>query len=1322
MVRILGSHNTWEYKDSVGQRLGTLTVKLRRLSCYDAVGEARRVFTNQLRKEILNFLELNNDKVQECGAILDLSLFMVGSSAERAKPTVMLVSEDKKIRKEAFKIVKESGIMKNYPSFELAHIPLTAEFENFTFLASENAPSCDSLHIFSTQGGGLAGGRIFYSNTSDSKEPPRSAIAGGVVAYLGKHMLLTVNHFLEGAQSIRPVAAQSPAMDAADDDDDCEITGLSDFDVENEDDLIDATSRGSVTPEPEASDVEDSKSSNYGASALSSGSAIDAQEHMAAVPARLERLNQSVQHSPIVSTSRDHCIKVGEVILRSTELDYSLLEIDPTLLKPENVKDTIQLDDDSQIEPASRDAAVKTTTPDGGTTGGTLSGTPSYVRLPHSKAFIEVYLARFDRPLVSGNCGSWVRDAVTGCLFGHVFAGSPTSGLAMVMPASHVFEDARSFLSDKLKASTINTSGFGPTGNQGRWNEDKELDMQVTEMSKGGPIKRASEPISKAKKRLKVHNCECGRSYTRVEHLRRHQKNHNQESLVCDFPDCGKNFFRLDLLQRHQERHNEIERGSRRPSFISQGTTAESEAQISAPATLPLQIGTTVTQVSPYYPQAVSPILESTPDLSTMEGRRSYLSGSQTAVTIPVGTDGLQTGISWNDPFSQSPNYFSSSGYGSNRTRTSSNASFIEPWSYPSRSPTSETSTMAYTWTSNDKSPVPPNLPFMTTSSYPMTSVPLSAGADSMSGYMPFDPKSMAQRDQEEQNFLFPEQTFGIGIVSTYPYNQYLNSYWSLFHPSFPVVHRPTCDGVPASPMLHAAMIAIGAQYSSDPSAKRKSRILHDRCLKLLDKRDMDMLTEPERLCDYHALFLIEVLSQYRARRAAETLTNRFEAMYQKFSQEFRVITTSIVETLSALTQNENSAFEHWTQWINLSGQQRLLLCCYILEYQQATLLARQPQSSVIQVTGFDLPFPAAAALWDATNATEWAMLAGQYVHFPTYVYEVMSDTSLAPLDTFQSSLLIAAHYNHFGNPTPYLSPPLFPSIDHLLDASPITKHQLLTAKLLQVTPIRALLAVSGESWILTEKVPSIAAFSGFKITLKTWVNGLWASTTDSQNQAVEDALKLAVNILQDAMAIQPQVLRLELGADMGLYFAALVIWAVTVAANSRINPPHRYPSHSPLPSQRSSAHYPSTLTHYSANTSQPPQSPNPIYSTAIGLIPPSVASSAPRATSKSMLHPDITITSMDFINNAIVQVELLGMVPQWPRDVAQWQQGCETLMCWVKMRLQNGALEGQDSIVSPGPTSAGTGRGGGWLGDLLDGVVGVLERVMGRGWEGWSI
>lgn len=47
-------------------------------------------------------------------------------------------------------------------------------------------------------------------------------------------------------------------------------------------------------------------------------------------------------------------------------------------------------------------------------------------------------------------------------------------------------------------------------------------------------------------------------------------------------------------------------------------------------------------------------------------------------------------------------------------------------------------------------------------------------------------------------------------------------------------------------------------------------------------QRVLDVMTEDERLCDWQASFLIEVLSQYRARRAAKTLSSRFENMYHK--------------------------------------------------------------------------------------------------------------------------------------------------------------------------------------------------------------------------------------------------------------------------------------------------------------------------------------------------------------------------------------------------------------------------------------------------------
>ena len=47
-------------------------------------------------------------------------------------------------------------------------------------------------------------------------------------------------------------------------------------------------------------------------------------------------------------------------------------------------------------------------------------------------------------------------------------------------------------------------------------------------------------------------------------------------------------------------------------------------------------------------------------------------------------------------------------------------------------------------------------------------------------------------------------------------------------------------------------------------------------------QRDQETLAEPDRLCDYEAMLLIEVHSQYRARRAARVLSCRFAKIYHK--------------------------------------------------------------------------------------------------------------------------------------------------------------------------------------------------------------------------------------------------------------------------------------------------------------------------------------------------------------------------------------------------------------------------------------------------------
>ncbi|CAD6569202.1 MAG: hypothetical protein ASARMPREDX12_002245 [Alectoria sarmentosa] len=86
--------------------------------------------------------------------------------------------------------------------------------------------------------------------------------------------------------------------------------------------------------------------------------------------------------------------------------------------------------------------------------------------------------------------------------------------------------------------------------------------------------------ISKAKKGKKVHACEypgCTKIFTRAEHRKRHEANHNtQPAFQCTIEGCRKPFQRADLLARHMERqHNMPAEASAFRSPYSQRSTSE---------------------------------------------------------------------------------------------------------------------------------------------------------------------------------------------------------------------------------------------------------------------------------------------------------------------------------------------------------------------------------------------------------------------------------------------------------------------------------------------------------------------------------------------------------------------------------------------------------------------------------------------------------------------------------------------------------------------------------------------------------------------------
>jgi hypothetical protein len=130
-----------------------------------------------------------------------------------------------------------------------------------------------------------------------------------------------------------------------------------------------------------------------------------------------------------------------------TRLDYGLIEIDPSF---QDLKDLPMdyLSDSPHLHPKGiairpRDSNVLCIT-GSAFLEGTISGTPSYAAIPGSSKIQELRTVKLNGILMEGDCGSWVIDEQNHELFGHIIAGSPTSGFAYIVPTYQLIEDAKS--------------------------------------------------------------------------------------------------------------------------------------------------------------------------------------------------------------------------------------------------------------------------------------------------------------------------------------------------------------------------------------------------------------------------------------------------------------------------------------------------------------------------------------------------------------------------------------------------------------------------------------------------------------------------------------------------------------------------------------------------------------------------------------------------------------------------------------------------------------------------------------------------------------
>ncbi|KAI9711366.1 MAG: hypothetical protein M1812_007215 [Candelaria pacifica] len=671
--------------------------------------------------------------------------------------------------------------------------------------------------------------------------------------------------------------------------------------------------------------------------------------------------------------------------------------------------------------------------------------------------------------------------------------------------------------------------------------------------------------ISKAKKGKRVHLCDfedegrvCGKVFSRAEHLRRHQLNHSPEALFrCEFSGCSRSFQRPDLLARHMQRHSSSQppqtEAENVPSTTYQSSAPQGQAAMMAAVTEAssnVSIGPSST-VQPALPNTSLPI----------PGDSNVL---LSPLYIPPGpypfVPELYSGPSAGSPHLSSADSCHSSGSDytkvqiatqpysmpQDRHRSSSIASVsVEPW-YPGKSPRSSSSALS-AW--NELEPTPPlniyegsfiqpvgtsNLDYIYHAHRaqmfpePSVRVPLS-DLDGIEFYELRRQLAGAPGTSLDEN--------GLVKVDHEKFHEYLDCYWQQFHPLFPIVHKSTFSGAP--PLLSASMIAIGAQFSARPNAKLYANSLHQACSQLFAKHES--VTNNSPITDLQTIILMEIFSKHRSRKADIRVSLRFKLLYSTLLQQLREKSPNQFSPVSSIHHpgvNHEILQSIWYNWIELETKRRLLATAYMLDAQQDLLFEQNNRHPLPPSWQMDFPIPSGDSLWDSGSATEWS-LRGPDHPMQINVAIDLALTQQIRFNDFQSSLILTNILNRQVSPSG--SNAELQSFYNSLDPSCHTVLIYHGSMLARHTRIRDLLAVSGESWILGQKIPPTEQmeWQGAKVRLRTWVG------TDDAKKAMWHAVRFLKFMFRDAE--QPG----GLYEQWTMYLAALVCWAYGFASCS---------------------------------------------------------------------------------------------------------------------------------------------------------------------------
>ncbi|KAJ5083769.1 hypothetical protein N7456_013196 [Penicillium angulare] len=201
----------------------------------------------------------------------------------------------------------------------------------------------------------------------------------------------------------------------------------------------------------------------------------------------------------------------------------------------------------------------------------------------------------------------------------------------------------------------------------------------------------------------------------------------------------------------------------------------------------------------------------------------------------------------------------------------------------------------------------------------------------------------------------------------------YSDLFFTRFNVTYPLIHQSTFNPSMVDPILLAAVLFMGATYSTR-EAHQLAVGVHDKLrIQLLGHPDFS--TQPD-LWVIQTMLLIDCFGKMRAGPKQREKAQLFHCVLIKL---IRRSSCCNIQDSSHLAQSEDLE-QAWRQAMELEQRKRLGMICFMWDTQHAVLFSQSLCMSAFEIRS---SLPCSSAAWEASSAREWAQLAIREISRP---------------------------------------------------------------------------------------------------------------------------------------------------------------------------------------------------------------------------------------------------------------------------------------------------------------------------------------------------